>query len=354
MLYGKYQPELVNIPAVDEIYDKKTKKNRLIRYVPGESSIYASDQADNAEDRTGEIVFIHGMKAVPKTANNLLTYLETCNYNNNNKDRVLEREILFAVHNPEGEAEAKYDKEMEKLNVRKLIQDMKEEEAIAIASVYKLDTTNSIKSIKWSLLQIATNERDINAADRFLKHLQNPDTKRLYVVLSAIDKNVLIHDTTQNTLSWATGGTIIKGNVGEDVIEGMIHYANTEDGLKVYQAMYDKLYPTEKYAIVSEPPVAVSDVVDEPEVKEKEEKEKDEPLMTDKIPDGPTNYTVNEEDYKESEEWKFILNAIKEGYVNKQGNYYSYNKYKGMGPKGLLKHFAKDSNDWEELKEIMG
>src|SRR3990167_7282924 len=123
--------ELVSIPVVDEI--EENGKNRTIRYIPGESSIYKDEQSPDAKGIKSEIIFQHGMMAVPAYQKNLIEYLSKCGYNGSNLHRTNGREILFRVYDPDADRAKLYQDAMGITNVENIVREMKIDQLHAVA-----------------------------------------------------------------------------------------------------------------------------------------------------------------------------------------------------------------------------
>ena len=99
-LEGRHYPQTYSLPTEDEVYcewiNKETGEveegNRIIRYVPGETSIFADEQSQGAEGRRkrGVIVFTDGILHVKGTDTLKIQFLEMCNWNAKNSEVAME------------------------------------------------------------------------------------------------------------------------------------------------------------------------------------------------------------------------------------------------------------------------
>ena len=103
---GQRNTVTYRIPSIDEIYDPETNTNRLIRYVAGESSIYADEQTTK-NPVLQDIVFQGGILSVRPESASLIKYLEHCNYNQTNPNRREDKKNLFYKVDLEVNAEQK-------------------------------------------------------------------------------------------------------------------------------------------------------------------------------------------------------------------------------------------------------
>ena len=106
---GKNYPSSSRIPSIDEIYCEETNTNRMIRYVMGEQSIFQDEQTSD-NPIIGDIIFTNGILPVKYNQINLKKYLDACNYNGSNPDRIQDKKSLFKVVDNEFNAEKSLDK----------------------------------------------------------------------------------------------------------------------------------------------------------------------------------------------------------------------------------------------------
>ena len=87
-------PVVYMIRAEDIIYDPIKQVNRKIRYIPGEASIYEDEQKKDAKVKA-PIIFNEGVLVVNNQNPTLKAYLDNCNSNKNNPNRMKDRTAVF-------------------------------------------------------------------------------------------------------------------------------------------------------------------------------------------------------------------------------------------------------------------
>ena len=89
-------PIVALLKAEDIIFDPIKGENRKIKYVPGETSIFADEQPEGAKMRE-PISFNNGHLFVDHTNPTLQKFLDTCNANGSNPHRIKSKSILFTL-----------------------------------------------------------------------------------------------------------------------------------------------------------------------------------------------------------------------------------------------------------------
>lgn len=248
-------PPVVSIPSVDEIYfeekDEKTGElvgiNRVIRYVPGERSIYADEQSKGAEKKLGEVPsLVNGQLVISFREATLLKYLSVCNYNGSNPKRDPSKNIIF-TELKKGEDAAKF------IQGDKLETDLKHK--IYSMTPNELEATAMLMEIpNWDMKLTEELQRDLIVIAKrdssfFQKQLSDKGAKKRYHILKSIREGYVRVDESANMLVYKTGKEIIQAPLHEDVITFSINYFSTNEGEGHYNHILSLLYPEEKQSV---------------------------------------------------------------------------------------------------------
>lgn len=233
-------PPSTNVPVIDVIYDADKKTQRTIRYIPGEKSIYMDEQSvKEAPKKRSEILFYDGWKTVDETEVLLLQYLRAVNFNQGNKHRMPNTNVIFKEFKPHEDKQVLIDKEEIEIKARASVINMPFEEMKQLAKAMGLSTDREVAEIKHDLLVRAKQN-----PEKYLKQLGSKNMKQRWAIIEAIDTNILSHNKQNATISWVGGGVIFQGAIGTDIIEDFAEYTqNTEDGKNIFtriQKLYEK------------------------------------------------------------------------------------------------------------------
>ena len=144
---GQNYPATARIPSIDEVYDSKLHANRMIRYVVGEQSIYEDEQTSD-KPVLGDIVFTNGILPVQYNQVTLKKYLDACNYNGGNPDRIDSKKSLFQMIDNEFDAQQSMkDMEVEYLATDTLMK-MEAQKMVGYARAMGVDVDRSMYEIK--------------------------------------------------------------------------------------------------------------------------------------------------------------------------------------------------------------
>lgn len=231
------------IGIIDELVNGKWEK-RVIRYIPGEKSIYKDEQSsdDKIPKKMFNIKFENGGRTVPGTDRLLLEFFMKYNLNltNPNRTDVTPKFELVDTDKYIKEAQAK---DLASDKAKFFCREGNWEEVVALAMVLGVDTEADSDEVRWNLRNIA--ERDPN---KFLGHMKDPKMKMKYHVLKAIEKGFLVVNHQANSVSWLTNRDqpIFYGVVGRDIIDGFVNELATVDGNRLYNAITEMIYPPQK------------------------------------------------------------------------------------------------------------
>ena len=186
---GKNYPATARIPSIDEIYDDSTETNRMIRYVVGEQSIYEDEQTTD-NPIIGDVVFTNGILTVPFNQVNLKKYLEACNYNADNPDRIDTIKPLFSKVNTEFDAQ----KSIKALEVEYLATDtlmkMEAQKMVGYARAMGVDVDRSMYEIKHDMMVMAKGNPEL-----FMEEISNPMIERKQIIMDALEERYIFENS---------------------------------------------------------------------------------------------------------------------------------------------------------------
>ena len=229
-------PVAFMIKAEDVIYDPETNLERTIRYIPGESSIYKDEQSKEVRLRE-PIMFNNGILTVPPTNPMLKKYLELCNANRSNPNRISTRAASFYKVDTEVNASKNVSKAKAEIDALQLALNMPMEQLVGYAKVLGVNTNNSVDEIRWDMKMLA--QKDPNS---FISGLSDPTTEIKEILLKAQEHNII--RMSGNKISWLIGGSeqlISHVPIGIKAIDKMVDFCLSGDGKIVYDEIKLKL-----------------------------------------------------------------------------------------------------------------
>lgn len=225
-LEGQNFPSAEIIPLVDEVYveNGKERKKKLIRYMPGESSIFFEDQ-DNKYDANGKIrkfnepfVLTKGVMTFSKKETLALDYLRATNRNiadpkelelNGKKvtiHRMADVRAMFKERGREEEAKTFIEADKEELRLRNLVYSMSplELEAYALA----LGDTNADQKLTEEVRRDLAILAKTNP-EKFKEGMEDINMKRKVFVIHALKAGFIEYDERTRKISWQNGNEIV-------------------------------------------------------------------------------------------------------------------------------------------------
>lgn len=209
-----FYPKTRRIPAVDEIYmewkNKKTGEiesgNRLIRYVPGERSIFADEQSDLANNpkKLGNLVFTDGFLIVNGRDKNKRMFLDLCNWNKSNEEtRMSGKATIFYKEDRTERAKDNFDTRKEIHELQGKMFDCTFNELKAYAMTFDIRGYASMSSD-----ELRANLHDLIAYDpkKFKEELNSPSRVRKYWVLKAFEEGLLRRSDNKSAIEYTLGG----------------------------------------------------------------------------------------------------------------------------------------------------
>jgi len=219
-----YQAE-VFFPSEDVIFDKDTGRRRKIRYVRGEQSIYAEEQAKGAKAKM--IKFEQGVVVVHYTDTTLLEFMRKCNYNKSNPDRLTEmRQVYFEIDKTTV-AKKSIEQEVTILEASTLALRAPLSKIIPIAKYLKIDTNKSLDEIRYALKNLGTKN-----PKKFIQLFDDKEAVFKGMCLMAAEYGVL--KVTANDIKWENGTKIMSIPLGQPAFEALVSYLKEENKFAEY------------------------------------------------------------------------------------------------------------------------
>ena len=220
--------------AEDIIFDPETGENKKIRYVPGETSIYADEQSENAKMRE-PIAFNNGYLFVDHTNPTLKNYLNLCNANGSNPHRIKSKSILFTVKDDEKSAQQKIEEVGSTMEAVQSALKMPVNELMGYAKVLGIKIDRSVDEVRWDMkVQAEKNPKG------FLAGMNDPRTEMKQVLLMAEESGIIAMKGKSVTWS-ASGNTICIPPVGIKPLDKMVDYCSQGEGEQVYAEIERRL-----------------------------------------------------------------------------------------------------------------
>ena len=222
------------IKAEDIIFDPETGENRKIRYVPGETSIYADEQSENAKMRE-PISFNNGYLFVDHTNPTLKKYLSLCNANGSNPHRIKSKSIIFTVKDDEKSAQQKIEEVGSTMEAVQSALKMPVNELMGYAKVLGIKIDRSVDEVRWDMkIQAEKNPKG------FLAGMNDPRTEMKQVLLMAQESGII--SMKGKSVTWsASGNTICIPPVGIKPLDKMVDYCSQGEGEQVYAEIERRL-----------------------------------------------------------------------------------------------------------------
>jgi len=222
------------LKAEDIIFDPSSGENKKIKFCPGETSIFESEQSKQAKMRE-PISFNNGFLFVDHTNPTLKKYLDTCNSNGSNPNRIKSKSILFFVKDDEASAKDKIKQVGDVMEAVQSALKMPLNELVGYAKVLGVSTNKSSDEIRWDMKIIA--EKSPTA---FLSGLNDPRTEMKQLLLIAQDTGIISMKSTG--ITWiASGNTICVPAIGIKAIDRMVDYCSQGEGEEVYAEIERRL-----------------------------------------------------------------------------------------------------------------
>lgn len=240
-LQGRYYPSQKRIPSQEVVYDPDTNTNRVIRYAPGEQSIFKDEQ--NAPDPgqkivVGDIIFQNGSLIVDHTNPLLLKFLSLSNFNKSNPNRVKGTKILFEEVNKEQDAKKSMENEVSQIRAANEVINMEFADLKAYARALGVNINRSGDEIRHDMLVLAKKD-----PKKFLAGRDDPKIKRKNVVMDALAYHLI--EVNGRSINWVLGdkkSLIVPVPIGQDSVSWFTDWTLSEkDGQEVYSEIEKKV-----------------------------------------------------------------------------------------------------------------
>lgn len=227
-------PVVSLLKAEDIIFDPTTGENRKIRYVPGETSIFADEQPETAKMRE-PIAFTNGFVFVDHTNPTLKKYLDTCNANGSNPHRIKTKSVLFTIQDEEKSAQDKIAQVSDTMDAVQSALKMPLNELIGYAKVLGIKTDKSVDEIRWDMKVQA--EKNPKA---FLAGMNDPRTEMKQLLLMAQESGII--SMKKSGITWvSSGNTICVPAIGVKPINRMVDFCSEGEGEQIYAEIERRL-----------------------------------------------------------------------------------------------------------------
>jgi hypothetical protein len=225
-------PVVYMIRAEDIIFDPIKGVNRKIRYIPGEASIYEDEQKKDSKVKA-PIVFTEGVLAVNHQNPTLKAYLDNCNANKNNPNRMQDKRVAFEEVNKAITAKASINKDLLEIDAMSLALKMPINKLIGYAKVLGVNVDKSTEEIRYDMKILAK-----KSPNSFITGLDDPMTEIKETILNAEDYAIIRMES--NRVSWLRGNEtslICHVPVGVKPLDHIAGYCLQDEGELVLEEM---------------------------------------------------------------------------------------------------------------------
>lgn len=254
---GRVQPFpiSVNIPMVGTTYDPKVNKKRRIQFSPGEKSIFPEDWADykTVPRLKVSLNFLRGRKVIDGSDSDMLEFIKKWDVFGSNLDRDVNKSVKFVLVDTSKQLAKSRESNRKKFDLLKWCHEAPVEKIMSVASViFNADQLRQhIEDIRYNLSVMA--EYD---GSTLQKHLDDPKTERVYLVRKAVERGVLVVNTTTNSISWSDNphAPLSVAVAGQDIVVDFVSKSFSGTGEQYYRAIEGIMTPKQEVA----PPVYVA------------------------------------------------------------------------------------------------
>jgi len=223
---GKQQfPVVYMIKSEDIIFDPIKGVNRKIRYIPGESSIYEDEQKKDAKVKA-PITFTDGYLAVPAQNPTLKNFLDHCNQNGDNPNRMSRVRPAFIKVDKKKDAKKMIQKEAAELDAMQLALKMPIQKLVGYAKVLGINVDKSTEEIRYDMKIVAKKN-----PSSFIAGMDDPKTAIKETIINAKEYGIISIEV--NRVSWVRGGEnvlITHTPIGKDSTDHFVDFCLEGDG----------------------------------------------------------------------------------------------------------------------------
>ena len=190
-------PIVYMLKAEDIIFDEEKGVNRKIRYIPGESSIFEDEQKEDAKVKS-PITFSNGFLRVDYTNPTLKKFLDMCNSNSSNPNRVATSPASFKLMDYAKQAQERLQKSVKSMDALKLVFELPLDKLLGYAQVLGVRVDKSTDEIRYDMKVLA--EKD---PEKFITGLDDPKMEIKQSLLRAKDFGII--DWNAQQVMWVQG-----------------------------------------------------------------------------------------------------------------------------------------------------
>jgi hypothetical protein len=192
-------PIVYMLKAEDVIFDPESGTQRAIRYIKGQRSIFVDEQDKELLAKT-PITFNNGFLIVEYTNPNLKKYLDLCNANLNNPNRLSSSAPSFGLEDSEKKAKERLERSRMEMDAVTTVLTMSLDKLVGYAKVLGVNVKNSTDEIRYDMKMLA--EKDPSG---FIAGLDSPLTEMKELILKASEYKILKMES--NRINWTIGDT---------------------------------------------------------------------------------------------------------------------------------------------------
>lgn len=342
-------PKSVSIELIDEIFwkDKTNPKDfgrmRVIRYSPGESSIFKDEQSDDRDNpkQKQRIEFLDGCLYVDSRETQKLEFIMNCNFNGSNINRDKNKKPWFYIVDSEKGYENFVTDKSAVISAQQwcLNPETPFDEIKAYARVLNLNVNTDSNEIRFNMSKVAEKN-----PSKFLEGLKSDVTKRKHWFLEAQERGIIT--TNNGVINWTGGGTICVVPVGKDPIDELVD-RSMQDGpgqtvyYRVKELLKAKPYEADQTEKITSSLTENTSVVEEVPVQQYTPTA--EPIVVSKNDEPTLLEGANLEE--------IIFNQAKEkGIITQSTSWITYGERK-MQKKEFLKMLKENPVEMEQLKK---
>lgn len=283
-----------------------------IRVCAGENSIYKSEQTpdDKVSKKVSRAAFVRGNLVVEGYDKQLLDFMMLSNWNESNPKRVQGSRKIFKLLDPKTSYASSIQAEKKDAEAKHWCLNANFSEVMAYAKVLQMKNVDMKEedAIRWDMKLIAARN-----PSKFLSDMDKDETKRMFVVITAIEKGVL--EVKSNSIFWAKNSLnpILTVPSGKDHKAHLVDWTFTNDGQEFYKELYKELKAG------------------------KEEKAPAAPLY---VFTGVT----------EDQATDLFATALDKGVISKNANWFSFKTWKFIGHEKVKEALKTDGEFLEQLK----
>ena len=221
-------PIVYMLKAEDIIFDEEKGINRKIRYIPGESSIFEDEQKEDAKIKS-PITFNNGFLRVDYTNPTLKKFLDMCNANASNPNRVNTTAATFKLMDYAKQAQEKLEKSVKSMDALKLVFDLPLDKLIGYAQVLGVKVDKSTDEIRYDMKVLA--EKD---PEKFITGLDDPKMEIKQTLIRAKNHNII--DWNAQQVMWVQGDkrpVITKVPLGVKPVDFLADKCMTDSGSSI-------------------------------------------------------------------------------------------------------------------------